>query len=237
MALLALFENPWLMNCALILNISKSMPRILMRSSLVRLNGLATWEICKEAGWETRPISDIVVKFEPLMQTYGSGEATVSPITEFRYQLKMMMARYRIGNGTGAAIVSPAQSCVQDSNQALYRAIQEIEEKSEEAPQLRQLAALGAALEQELTPLGLVRSDWKTNTDTLVGSPPTQNQLLNLIRGLLSWRTMLPRRAHDELARVFLKQGAQLWFIRANQIGGIDSTIVPYAPTTIIPGR
>ena len=34
-----------------------------------------------------------------------------------------------------------------------------------------------------------------------------------------------------------LKQGAQLWFIRANQIGGIDSTIVPYAPTTIIPGR
>ena len=72
-----------------------------MRSSLVRLNGLATWEICKEAGWETRPISDIVVKFEPLMQTYGSGEATVSPITEFRYQLKMMMLAIASGMEPG----------------------------------------------------------------------------------------------------------------------------------------
>ena len=189
-------------------------------------------------GWlGTRPISDVVIKFEPLIQTYGSGTQVVSPILEFKLQLKLMMARYRIGNGTGAAIVSPAQSCVQDSNQALYRAIQEIEEKSEEAPQLRQLAALGIALEQKLSPLGLVRSDWKKNIDTLVGSPPTQSKLLNLIRGLLSWRTLLPRRAHDELAKLFLIHGAQLWFIRANQIGGIDSTIVPYAPTTIIPSR
>ena len=31
---------------------------------------------------------------------------------------------------------------------------------------------------------------------------------------------MLPRRAHDEMASLLLKQGARLWFIRTNQVGG-----------------
>ncbi len=46
---------------------------------------------------------------------------------------------------------------------------------------------------------------------------------------------MLPRRAHDEMASLLLKQGARLWFIRTNQVGGWDAKILPYAPTTLLP--
>jgi predicted Abi (CAAX) family protease len=48
---------------------------------------------------------------------------------------------------------------------------------------------------------------------------------------------MLPRWAHDEIATIFLKQGASLWFIRTNQVGGFDPDIQPKAPTAILGHR
>ena len=204
-----------------------------------------------QQGWlGSRPVSDVIIKLDALTQDYDFDGIRLSPLAELKQQLQIMMARYRIGDGTGAALVTPARSCVQDSNQALYRAIQEIKKKvkatekiqnwlqdhpnDSQTQRFNQLVNLGQLLEDRLVPLGIVRRDWK-KTKTIVGASGNQSQICRIIRGVASWRTMLPRRAHDELASLLLTQGAQLWFIRTNQVGGWDSKIIPYAPTTLLP--
>ncbi|NJR63884.1 MAG: hypothetical protein HC769_37060 [Cyanobacteria bacterium CRU_2_1] len=54
---------------------------------------------------------------------------------------------------------------------------------------------------------------------------------------LTTWRTMLPRRAYDELLSLLLKQGAKLWFLRTNQVGGSDPDILPLAPIYLLGNR
>jgi len=77
-----------------------------------------------QRGWQgTRPFSDVVVNIPALNHTYRFGDFTLSPLEELQRELRVMMARYRTGDGTGASIVTPAQSCVQDSNQALFTAL------------------------------------------------------------------------------------------------------------------
>ena len=201
-------------------------------------------------GWlGTRPVSDVVVKLDAITEDYDFDGTVLSPLTELKHALEIMMARYRVGDGTGASLVTPSRSCVQDSNQGLYLAIQQIEKQVQEEPSIQawlqshpdhpqtlrfqQLVTIGEQLEKQLTPLGLVRRDWQQHNETLVGSHPSQCRLQAILQGITSWRTMLPRRAHDEVARLLLQQGAQLWFLRTNQVGGVDPSIVPLAPTTL----
>lgn len=54
---------------------------------------------------------------------------------------------------------------------------------------------------------------------------------------LTTWRTLLPRRAHDEIAAIFLKNQASIWSIRTNQVGGFDPDIEPLAPTALLSHR
>ncbi len=219
------------------------------------VSGLIKWSSYMgdlQRGWlGCRPVSDVIIKLDALTQDYDFDGIRLSPLAELKQQLQIMMARYRIGDGTGAALVTPARSCVQDSNQALYRAIQKIEEEVNsnkkiqnwlqahpndlQTERFKQLVELGQVLEEKLVPLGIVRRDWKKKTKTIVGTSGNQSQICRLIRGVASWRTMLPRRAHDEMASLLLTQGAQLWFIRTNQVGGWDTKILPYAPTTLPP--
>ncbi|WP_414575151.1 type II CAAX prenyl endopeptidase Rce1 family protein [Anabaena sp. CCY 9402-a] len=201
-------------------------------------------------GWAaTRPISDVLIKFAPVTQDYNFAGIKLSPATEFLQQLQIMMARYRTGDGTGSATVSPATSCVQDASQALYIAIQVItgQVKSNSAIQqwldnhpddpqtlrFQQLVSLGKALERQLTPLGIVRADWRSSADYLMGTSDGKQaeRDRSIWAALTSWRTMLPRQAHDELAALFLRNGAKLWFLRTNQIGGVNPDIAPLAPT------
>jgi predicted Abi (CAAX) family protease len=44
----------------------------------------------------------------------------------------------------------------------------------------------------------------------------------------------MPRQAHDEFSKMFLHNGAQLWFLRPNQIGGTDPGIAPLEPTLLL---
>ncbi|NEP53662.1 MAG: abortive infection protein, partial [Moorea sp. SIO3C2] len=69
--------------------------------------------------------------------------------------------------------------------------------------------------------------------ETLVGFATSDNPNIPILRGLASWRTVLPRRGHDEIASLLLNHGAKLWVIRTNQVGGFDPDIIPYAPTTL----
>ncbi|MBD2499239.1 CPBP family glutamic-type intramembrane protease [Anabaena azotica] len=203
-----------------------------------------------QRGWAaTRPISDVLMKFPPVTQDYDFDGIKLSPVTEFQRQLQVMMARYRTGDGTGSATVSPATSCVQDASQALYTAIQIITEQVAANPAIQQwlsqhpddpqtlrfqqLVSLTASLKRQLTPLGIVRADWQSNADYLMGIGDEQAPFRDgtLWAGLTSWRTMVPRQAQDELASLFLRHGAKLWFLRTNQIGGDNPDIAPVAPT------
>ncbi|MBD2250440.1 type II CAAX prenyl endopeptidase Rce1 family protein [Nostoc parmelioides] len=209
-------------------------------------------------GWAaTRPISDVLIKFAPVTQDYNFDGIKLSPVTEFQRQLQIMMARYRTGDGTGSATVTPATSCVQDASQALYIAIQVISQQVASNPAIQQwlsnhphdpqterfgqLVRLSSDLQRQLTPLGIVRADWKSHADYLTGigdgTEPFRDGVLPSVAdrspwaALTSWRTMVPRQAHDEIAALFFRHGAKLWFLRTNQIGGENPDIAPVAPT------
>lgn len=210
-----------------------------------------------QRGWlGSRPISDVIVKLDLFTQPYTFQTATGSSTTlevlpELLAQLQVMMGRYRTGDGTGTATVTPATSCVQDSSQALYITIQAIRRQFDQIPDIEQwiqdhpdspqlermgrLGSLAQDLERRLVPYGVVRSDWRRNTEALAGINNRGHFThdSSLLNALLSWRSMLPRRAQDELAQIFLDYGAQLWFLRTNQVGGEDPTILPLAPTTV----
>ncbi|NEQ32621.1 MAG: CPBP family intramembrane metalloprotease [Leptolyngbya sp. SIO4C5] len=205
-----------------------------------------------QRGWlGTRPVSDAIVRFAPLLQDYQFGQVRLSPFEILQRQLQIMMARYRVGDGTGAAIVTPAQSCIQDSSQAVYQTIQLVKQQvganpaiaawlaehpgHEQTQRFEQLVALGRQIEKTLIPLGIVRPDWQQTTQALAGigsqSPTTTRN--TLITQLLSWRTLIPRLAYDQVITLFWQRQAGLWFLRTNQVGGSDSTIEPLAPTVL----
>jgi predicted Abi (CAAX) family protease len=207
-----------------------------------------------QRGWlGNRPVSDLLVKFEPVTEDYDFDGVKVSPLKEFTRQMEIMMARYRIGDGTGAAVVKPATSCVQDANQALYVTIKRIETAIKSNPAIqdwlkrypdhpqtqrfRQLVELGRSLERQLLPLGMVRSDWQKNAQILAGTALEPGNFRNLLAALTTWRTLLPRRAHDEIAAIFLKHQASVWSIRTYQVGGFDPDIEPLAPTALLSHR
>ncbi|MEG4244628.1 abortive infection protein [Microcoleus sp. MON2_D6] len=205
-----------------------------------------------QRGWlGDRPVCDIICKLDCVCYDYDFDGITLSPLTELNQQLDIMMARYRSGDGTGASLVTPATSCVQDSSQAIYATIKKITSEIESNPQIQdwlkthptdaqtqrfhQLVALGESLEKVLMPLGIVRPDWRKNS-TLAGIDAELKKtffagIATMIKTAISYRTMLPRRTQDEIAKVLLKQGAFLWIIRTNQVGGFDPDIKPIAPT------
>jgi predicted Abi (CAAX) family protease len=206
-----------------------------------------------QRGWlNSRPISNVIVKLD-VLNDYRFGDVSLSPLTEFQRQLEIMMARYRTGDGTGISAVTPATSCVQDSNQALYITIEVLRERVRSNPAIvgwvrdhpddpetkrfQRLGQLGDRLEEVLAPRGVIRPDWKENAAILAGVSgragrtfTSQNTLAN---ALLSWQSMLPRVSHDLMSRLFLEQGAELWFLRTNQVGGFMPEILPLAPTNL----
>jgi len=224
------------------------------------ISGTNTWANYMgnlQRGWlGTRPVSDVLVKLDAIGQDYDFGGTKLSSFTELTRQLHIIAARYRIGDGTGAANVTAATSCVQDSSQALFSTIQNIRKIVESSPEIQQwwsshpddptvkrferLVALGNDLQRQLTPLGIVRSDWESNASALSGTGLESGEFLragdgtaNILTALASWRTILPRQAQDELSILFLRHGAALWFLRTNQVGGNDPDIVPIAPTKV----
>ncbi len=204
----------------------------------------------------TRPISDVLVRLDTLTEDYDFGGTKLSFFNELLAQLSLVGARYRVGDGSGDSTITSATSCVQDSAQALFITLRRFQNKIESNPQyvqwmrdnpnhpttlrFKKLVALGKDLAVQLTPFGVVRWDWAQNADVLTGVA-TDTPFIsidnfrprNLLTGLISWRTALPRQAHDEFAKIFLLNGASLWFLRPNQIGGNDPTIAPLEATLI----
>jgi predicted Abi (CAAX) family protease len=202
----------------------------------------------RQFGWlGTRPVSDILIKFEAFTEPFDLGDSQRSPLDLMTRQLEVMTARYRIGDGTGATYVGPANNCAQDSNQALYASIRNlesfirrhqavIEQWSAHSPdqvrRYQQLLRLEQSIKRKLMLFGLPRPDWEENALTL-GNTLEDAPLQSLLIGLGSWRTMLPRLASDTIVTLFLRHGAAVWVLRTNQVGGWDSDIEPIAPMTL----
>ncbi|WP_088888805.1 CAAX protease [Leptolyngbya ohadii] len=202
----------------------------------------------RQFGWAgTRPVCDILVKFDPFTGDYDIDGTRRSPLDNMIRQLEAMTARYRIGDGTGATYVGPANNCSQDANQALFASIRSLsqqieanqsllrpwlEQNPDRAMRYEQLLAVKEKLAHQLQPFGSPRSDWETNEFKL-GTTLEDDPLRNLWIGLGSWRTLLPRKASDAIVKAFLEQGASVWVLRTNQIGGHDPDIEPIAPMTL----
>ncbi len=205
-----------------------------------------------QRGWlATRPVADLLISYPPVTEDYDFGGIQLSPLSELQRQLQVSAARYRTGDGTGNASVTPATSCVQDANQALYVTIRQLNREVRSQPQIqawldthpqqpqtlrfRELQALGAELETTLAPLGILRQDWQQNAAKLAGTNFDRgfSNSSNPILGLMSWRTMLPRGAQDGMAKIFSQHGAAIWFLNTYQVGGWNPDIFPIAPTIL----
>ena len=197
----------------------------------------------RQYGWlGRRPIVDIAIKLD-LLENYQFGELRWSPLETLAYQLAIMTARYRTGDGTGATFVGPANSCVQDSCQALYRAIQVTDEniiawmdnhpEHPETLRRQKLRELSQEIEQTLVPWGSARSDWQDRAQSLLGTRLVEQPIPTVVTALTSISSLLPRLANDKLTNILLKYGASFWLLRTNQIGGSNPYIEPLAPTKL----
>lgn len=192
-----------------------------------------------------RPVADTLIKLDEFTGDYQGEGWLRSPLDRVMYELEIMAARYRIGDGTGATFVGPANNCVQDANQALYAALRQIsrsirtnsdieqwkQQHPEQAQRLEQLEQLTEDLKHLLLPWGTARADWK-NRDDALGSTLEDNPIGNIIRGLITWRTLFPRLTSDEVTEAFLNQGGSAWILQTTQVGGFNPDIEPVAPMT-----
>ncbi len=205
-----------------------------------------------QRGWlATRPVADVLIGYPPVTEDYDFDGIKLSPLVELQRQLFISAARYRTGNGTGNASVTPATSCVQDANQALYVTIRRLNREVRSQPQIqtwldthpqhpqtrrfRELQSLGAELETNLAPIGIVRQDWQQNAAKLAGTDLDRkfSSSGNPLLGLISWRTMLPRGAQDGMVKIFSRRKAAIWFLNTFQVGGWNADILPIAPTVL----
>jgi predicted Abi (CAAX) family protease len=212
----------------------------------------ATYMGSLQRGWlGTRPVADLLIAYPPVTEDYDFGGIKISPLAELQQQLHLFAARYRTGDGTGNTSVNPGSSCVQDANQALYVTIQRLADRIRAQPQIQtwltahpqdpqtqrfqKLQDLSTELQQNLTPLGLVRSDWQQNATKLAGINQNSSFKIsgNPLIGLMSWQTMFPRGAQDGMGKMFSRLGAGMWFLNTYQVGGVNPDIVPIAPTIL----
>ena len=193
----------------------------------------------RQFGWAgLRPVCDILIKFDELNDAYQIEGRSYSVMDAIKANLAQMAARYRIGDGRGATYVAAANNCAQDSSQALYAAIVEVSElietsenmeqwaaaHPEQAARLRRVQQLGRALRRRLVGRNNRRADWRYGVENLGLS---ENPVRNLLRGLGTWRTLLPRKTSDTCARIFLEHGAAVWVLGTYQVGGLDPNIEP----------
>ncbi len=211
----------------------------------------------RQFGWlGIRPVSDFLIKFDAIAEDYEVDGVKYSPLGVLTRQLEIMSARYRIGDGTGATFVGPANNCTQDANQALYAAIRSIQIfiqfnypsipaalKSNphfkdwliRHPELytcfKHLVNLGQALNHDLLPFGVARTDWENSIADL-GSSLADDPLKQLFTALVSWRTILPHQASNSILKIFIEQGASVWVLSTSQVGNSDPGLAAVAPFT-----
>jgi predicted Abi (CAAX) family protease len=193
-----------------------------------------------------RPVSDLLLRHPAFTQTLSLPGGTFDPLDELHAELDVMAARWRTGDGIGGVVIDPAQNCVQDASAAVFIAFRRFEREIANAPNMtaldvddptrQRVLALGALLhrvESRLVPLGGWRSDWKRAAQLAVVTDRGASAPLTWARAAVTMRTMLPRAAHDALGEIALDEGAEVWALRSNFLGGSIAGIRPLPPKSI----
>jgi predicted Abi (CAAX) family protease len=202
----------------------------------------------RQYGWSgIRPVCEAIVRLDSFCVPFDVGaDRRASALDAFMLQLEAMVARYRIGDGTGGTFVTAAHNCAQDSNRALFATLIAIDEfvkthpareqwrleHPDQAEQYDGLVVLMHDLRKQLQPFGAPRQDWSPNEYNLGGAVEDQ-PIKNFTSALGSWRSILPRLAFNTVVDAFLRHGATIWVTGTNQIGGNHPDIAPVVPFTI----
>lgn len=189
-----------------------------------------------------RPVCDILLKLDCFTAPFDFAHRSISALDRMSVFLEFLLHLYRIGGGTGGVYFGVANNCTQDSNQALYAAVRDLDvsfkehplvqdmlnRHPEEADRFERMLELGQSLRRTLLPLGTVRADWRYNFQLFAVSL-NERPWMNILRALLSWRAMTPHWASNAVAKVFLEHGASAWVLRTNQVGNYDPEMAPKA--------
>jgi predicted Abi (CAAX) family protease len=198
-------------------------------------------------GWMySIPVADTIIDI-PELQPYKINGKTINPMRGLARELEKMMAKYRVGSGSGCSMVRPDVSCVQDShcalNSGLYLLINGLGKQpdiiawqktgSAEAQRFQALKELGRDVEKTITSFGTTQGNWKEFIATPFGTrnPEKVRALVNSIKSI---RTVFPRGAYDHLMSLSAKKGYSMWTILTCQIGGVIPGLVPQKPTSLI---
>jgi predicted Abi (CAAX) family protease len=193
-----------------------------------------------------RPTLTVLLKLDAFTGDFALGDTRRgSALDGLTGQLEAMSARYRIGDGTGVTQSGPANNCSQDSNRALFGALEGLDRftasdafaawkaaNPAEAARFEQLTALAADLRRKLQPFGAPRRDWSDNQFN-IGSTMTDDPIEQIRAALGSWRVIVPRLANDAIVRTFLKHGACGFALATAQIGDRPG-LMPVAPRTLL---
>ena len=204
-------------------------------------------------GWMyTLPVSDVVIRIPELTVPYQLGDRQFDPLQTILQELAFMEARYRTGPGNGASVLTPATSCVKDSSQSLFAAIQRLKTEVITDPKVKQwvenhpthfevqrFKSLELLLDQVeksmLIPLGYVPQNWRgENQEVAAHRRGASFNASTILEALKAWKTMLPRRAEMELMRVLMQYGGTMFDYQSAMIGGTISGLVPNPPTVIL---
>jgi len=166
----------------------------------------------RQYGWlGVRPVCDVLLKLP-----------SFDALPVMMRELEAMTARYRTGDGTGGTYVGIANNCAQDSNQALFDALND---SGAGTPLARDLL-------RALEPFGAPRDDWRARTANL-GRTMEDVPWANFLQGLATWRTLIPCLAAHTISRIFLRNGADAFIMRMTQVGGDQEDIAPVIPSGI----
>lgn len=202
-----------------------------------------------ERGWMyTRPQSDVFIKHPAFSEPYDFGNGVnFSPLDGISRELEIMMARFRTGDGSGIAEVTLTNSCVQDSNQAMYIAIMKgldwaknnstVQALATSEPQnasivrLRALENIMNDYKSSILGRASIREDWREGVNaSLAIKKEYAGGLASFISAVESRTVLVPRWAYDDIAVLLHKHGALQWFMRTDQVGGFIPDIYPMAP-------
>lgn len=208
-------------------------------------------------GWMySLPVVDSLIA-PNLLRPFDFDGRKFDPVMEVERHLEQMMARYRVGSGSGIAIVSPYASCVQDSYNSLYAALHTFENKflkedymvqwmkqyehmyrwadygSKQYYRLIDLIEYARNIKNKIISFGAPAGNWKDNLKNPVGArnPGLFRDFLQLP---FFWKTAMPRAGYDRfLEASLLSRVEAIWIIKSVTIGGEqDSELVPLAPNT-----
>lgn len=203
------------------------------------------------------PFSDSLIYLPELSHTYTLGNGVqFNPLDIISHEMGIIEARYRVGDGTGVSSVTTFASCNQDSNQALGIAFAKIKSilhkphisdfirnnnSSYDAKLARSLGKFMNSYTKKFMRLAALRGDWRANVkvglniNQFVDNDPWEKYKpsripLNIIRGLMSRKVLVPRWTYDDLSVFFLKRGASTIVLHTSQVGGNDTRIYALAP-------